>query len=220
MKSKFSCLYLPIYLSILYIYIYTNINRNIIYIYTHLIFPFCQKLRAAGTHGRSWLFPEGNRGYNFVRFGNRLASRVVLLMYYSLSLLCRFLLEQPQGSRAPAHPRLDCFFKEQNIFTLGIWGGAYATNRSTTTPKRHWLWSNDEQLLSELGLAAGHLTAADLSSMEGDPLVKRRKKEDGSTSWSGIKERLHESQCGPEFLARLCGFLLGAPQLLLDKGLP
>jgi hypothetical protein len=73
------------------------------------------------------------------------------------------------------------------------------------------LWSNDEQLLSELGLAAGHLTAADLSSMEGDPLVKRRKKEDGSTSWSGIKERLHESQCGPEFLARLCGFLLGAP---------
>lgn len=171
------------------------------------MFSILQKLRAAGTHGRSWLFPEGNRGYNFVRFGNRLASRVVLLMYYSLSLLCRFLLEQPQGSRAPAHPRLDSFLNQQNIFTLGIWGGAYATDRATTTPKRHWLWSNDEKLLSELGLAAGHLTAADLSSMEGDPLVKRRKKEDGSTSWSGIKERLHESQRGPKFLARL-SFLL------------
>ena len=60
-----------------------------------------------GTHQRSILFPLGNQGYSSVAFGNLICARAVLLLAIALSRGLRILLEQPQGSRAALHPRLD-----------------------------------------------------------------------------------------------------------------
>lgn len=135
--------------------------------------------------------------------GNRLASRVALLVYYSLSFLCRFLLEQPQGSSASDHPRLSHLFATQRVWTQGIWGGAYAWDKGEATPKRHTLWSNDLRLLRELQLAAGHMSRQELDQFQGDPLVKRVRRDDGTYAWTGIKDRLSKSQLGPQFFVRL-----------------
>lgn len=165
-------------------------------------------LRSAGTHQRSWVFPLGNAGYNFVSCGNKLAARVSLMIIYSLSFACRFLLEQPNGSMAPAHPRLEPLMSQHRIYKQGIWGGAWADDRSKTTPKRHILFSNDIRLLRELGIASAHLSKEELNNMCGEPLTKRSKKADGSTSWTGDKKRLQASQWGPKNLCLDLTFVL------------
>lgn len=157
-------------------------------------------LRSAGTHQRSWVFPLGNTGYQFVAQGNKLAARVSLMISYSLSRACRFLLEQPNGSMAPAHPRLEPLMREHKIWKQGIWGGAWADDKTKTTPKRHLLFSNDLRLLRELGIASARLSKEELNSMCGEPLTKRTKHADGSTSWTGDKEKLRASQWGPQLI--------------------
>ena len=47
-----------------------------------LLLPLTCAGRAAANHGRSPLFPEGNKGFQFVRTGNCLAARVALLLRY------------------------------------------------------------------------------------------------------------------------------------------
>lgn len=120
------------------------------------------------------------------------------MVIYSLSFACRFLLEQPQGSKAEAHPRLESIMQEHRIYKQGVWGGAWADDKSKTTPKRHILFSNDVQLLRELGLAGACLSKEALNKMCGEPLPKKIKKADGSTAWTGDKQRLSASQWGPE----------------------
>ena len=63
------------------------------------------RTRSRGTHGRDHLFPLGNTGYGFVKLGNLLASRCCLLIYVAVSRGCRFVLEQPDGTSFPFHPR-------------------------------------------------------------------------------------------------------------------
>ena len=149
-------------------------------------------LRSAGSHQRSILFPCGNEGYPFVSLGNLLASRVALLAYFSLALLCRFVLEQPGGSAAEIHPRLQQLFNGYRIFRTAIWGGNYA-NDNNCTPKRHWLYGNDRMFLQRLAVAAGYMSKERMHELTGD-LVKRVRKDDGTWSWSGRKDALQASQ--------------------------
>lgn len=93
-------------------------------------------LRSAGTHQRSVLFPLGNIGYSFVLQGNKLASRTCLLIMYSMSMLSRILLEQPQNSMLFQHPRVEALFRDYPIWRTEIWGGAYG-NPEECTAKRH-----------------------------------------------------------------------------------
>lgn len=182
-----------------------------------LLLPLCEIFRlgprSAATHERSWIFPLGNKGYRFVSLGNKLAARVSLMVIYSLSFAARFLLEQPQGSKAEVHPRLEELMTEHRIYKQGVWGGAWADDRSRTTPKRHILYSNDIQLLRELGLAGASLSKEDLNKMRGEPLAKKTKKADGSTAWTGDKQRLSASQWGPQLAcvfgwSNCCGMIV------------
>lgn len=93
-------------------------------------------LRSAGTHQRSVLFPLGNIGYSFVLQGNKLASRTCLLIMFSMSMLSRILLEQPQNSMLFQHPRVEALFRDYPIWRTEIWGGAYG-NPEECTAKRH-----------------------------------------------------------------------------------
>lgn len=151
------------------------------------------ELRSRGTHERSILFPEGNAKYGFVQAGNRLAARFTLVILYSLSMSCRFLLEQPGGSVVDLHPRLQYLMRIGCVFKTGIWGGSYATDKETATPKRHELYSNDQRLLRELSAAAGHLSKEELQSFGGQ-LVKRQKRDDGREAWTGLKGAMTDSQ--------------------------
>jgi len=148
------------------------------------------------------LFPLGNMGYDFVETGNRLAARCALMLYYSLSYGCRWLLEQPHGSTACHHPRLDEIFSNLPIFQTRIWGGAYAADTSAATPKRHVLYSNDANLLSRLSTAAGHLTGEELSALSGEKLVRKRKRDDGTETWTGNKDTMTKSQYGPQLFQK------------------
>lgn len=62
-------------------------------------------IRSRGTHGRDSLFPLGNTGYGFVKLGNLLAARCCLLILLAICRGLIFVLEQPDGSAFPFHPR-------------------------------------------------------------------------------------------------------------------
>lgn len=150
-------------------------------------------LRASASHQRSVMFPRGNAGLSFVQIGNLLGARTVCLIYYILSRCGRFLMEQPQGSFLPWLPCVDQLFRTVPCFSGAIWGGSYAESFVNASPKRHQLWSNDEQLLQELEVAAGHLSKETLS-LFGQTLVIKKQNLDGTSSFSGNKEQLKASQ--------------------------
>ena len=149
---------------------------------------------ACSTHQRDIISPRGREEYQFVADGNLMASRVSLLIYYSLARNCRWLLEQPQGSAAELYPRLQEIFSRYDIFKAGIWGGAYADAKDTATPKRHWLYSNDEMLLRRLSLAAGVLSKEELAEFGGEPTMKKSRKGEKDT-YTGVKANLEASGC-------------------------
>ena len=91
-------------------YLYTKIMQcpnliKIILSFSWIITQQLSRTRSRGTHGRDHLFPLGNTGYSFVKLGNLLASRCCLLIYVAVSRGCRFVLEQPDGTSFPFHPR-------------------------------------------------------------------------------------------------------------------
>ena len=141
-------------------------------------------LRAAGTHQRSWLFPLGNQGYAGIDKGNRLASRVFLLVVLILSKGGRFLMEQPANSYLAVHPRMQQLFEWFDIFFCQIWSGAYAEDKAQASSKPTFLWSNDEELLVRIQAVSGHLSRSALESF-GRTLVNKRQRTDGSSSFSG-----------------------------------
>ena len=144
-------------------------------------------LRSSGGHERGVLCPWGNGGLRWVADGNRLGSKVALMMYYSLACGCRVLLEQPNGSKACLHPRLETLLNSYPIFQTGIWGARYAQDTNCTA-KRHMLYCNDGTLLHRLNVAAGYMSTSEREGLTGEPLVKRTKKDDGKTTWSGVKK--------------------------------
>ena len=84
------------------------------------------------------------------------------------------------------------------VYWTGIWGGLFASDVANATPKRHWLWSNDETLLQRLSQAAGKMSGECRKNMQGEALVTKYQKKDGSAGFSG-SERMKSSQLGPKF---------------------
>lgn len=71
------------------------------------------------------------------------------------------------------------------VFVCTIWGGLYADSPENATPKRHVLYSNDEELLLRLQAAAGSATRDQLDALHGPSLVTKYERPDGSMSFSG-----------------------------------
>ena len=63
-------------------------------------------LRSSHTAGRD-IFNNflGNEGYDFVYTGNLLCSRLCLCLIVCFVRGCRWIVEQPEGSRLASHPR-------------------------------------------------------------------------------------------------------------------
>ncbi len=151
-------------------------------------------LRAKATHQRNIMNPLGRTEFPFVATGNKIASRVALLIWYSIGKCCRFLLEQPRGSAAELHPRLVELWCNFAIMKVGIWGGAYADSKADATPKRHWLYSNDEQLVRRLCLASGVLTKEELAQFGGSPTMKKERRGPyEKETYTGVKKNLEAS---------------------------
>ena len=179
--------------------------------------------RAAANHGRSLLFPEGNRGFQFVKTGNCLAARVGLLLRYIAAskgrpvsarariFFCvgRWLMEQPAGSALPHHPAVAKLFEDHKDsgacvswlmpihFACQVHScgiwGGAYGDAGRCTPKRHAMWSNDRELVKRLHIASGHLSREQLDLFGGPPLTKKYRKPDGTAGYSGTP-RLKQSQ--------------------------
>ena len=75
-------------------------------------------LRSRYTSGRSVFCPLGDESRKFVAEGNRLASRLILMLYVCVSQGCIFLLEQPEGSIFSSHPRWQEFLEIVQVIRL------------------------------------------------------------------------------------------------------
>ena len=71
----------------------------------HTLCKFCRPLRCRFTSGRTYLTPWGNTGYTFVRVGNMLSSRSVLLILLASICNLKWVLEQPRNSFLEDLPR-------------------------------------------------------------------------------------------------------------------
>lgn len=67
-------------------------------------------LRSRHTSGRTYLTPYGNKGYLFVRTGNTLTGRSVLIALIASWCGLRWVLEQPDGTFLPELPRYQWLF--------------------------------------------------------------------------------------------------------------
>ena len=166
--------------------------------------------RAAGTHQRSWIWPQGNRGFTSVAIGNELAWKTCLILIFASSRGLRWLLEQPEGSAAPIHPGFQWLFDTIQVGTVcglwtatlfqrcvqvwstGVWHGLYWW--FIGTPKRQRWFSNDSQMLQSLSAVAGKMQPGDRARFGGESLTKRYRKADGSIGWSGKTSVLKSSQ--------------------------
>lgn len=119
-----------------------------------------------------------------------------LVMIYSMVCGARFMLEQPQGSVLFLHPRISQVFQDYFVYKCGVWGGAFATDRSVARPKRHSLMSNDKTLLERMVVAAGQLSGEELAQFDGEPLTKKYRKADGSMGYCGNGPHMKASQSG------------------------
>ena len=76
------------------------------------LYVLVSSLRSSHTAGRDvfnfWL---GNEGYDFVRTGNLLCSRLCLCLLICFARGCRFIVEQPEGSSLGNHPRFQEILK-------------------------------------------------------------------------------------------------------------
>ena len=177
--------------------------------------------RSSHTSGRDVLNDYvGNCGYEFVRIGNLLASRLILLLILCSCRGCRWLVEQPEGSSLPNTQRFQQFLSMTKVswiyfifvcvsvascmlhlaivpsvfikvYSTSFWMGAF----NGKTPKRHRLWSNDCGLLQEIYEIGGHMSRAAMQSLPGQSLVKKYHDKNGKLRRVGIPARLKESQC-------------------------
>ena len=85
------------------------------------MFPLTTTLcpRSRFTSGRSVITPEGNTGYQFVREGNVLLGRVVLLVLVASSMGIRWLVEQPSNSILAELPRWRWLLNRVRVICLG-----------------------------------------------------------------------------------------------------
>ena len=77
-------------------------------------------IRCRYTSGRTHLTPLGNRGYLFVKIGNILSGRTVLLCLLATWCGLRWLVEQPDGSFLPELPRYQLLFGLMKVRSLSM----------------------------------------------------------------------------------------------------
>ena len=90
------------------------------------------------------------------------------------------------------------------VWKTAIWGGYFAASPETATPKRHWFYSPDFQLLDWMEKEAGHMSKPELAALSGDRLVKKRKTEEdvsglATKTWWEKASRLFA------FSTKICG---------------
>ena len=134
----------------------------------------------------------------------------MLLAALGMALGLRVLIEQPAQSTLEVHPSFEwlstmfeagkvsrvellsccpCFLE---VYKGSIWHGLYYYYQST--PKRQWLWSNDQELLSRIVACAGTMPPGTMRNFQGESLTKRHKGPDGKVTWSGNGKVLTASQ--------------------------
>ena len=79
--------------------------------------PVCSSMTSvnSGTARRSLSQPLGRTSYKSVKYSNKMANRVVLLLWLIQALGLVFILEQPQGSWLQSMPRFKEFVKHHRL---------------------------------------------------------------------------------------------------------
>ena len=70
----------------------------------------------------------------------------------------------------------------------------YMAKYNGPTPKRHWIWSNDESLVNGIIMDAGRMTREEMQRCSGKPLVRKYVDKQGKKRHAGNKEALRASQ--------------------------
>lgn len=92
-----------------------------------------------GTHNRAPFSPLGLECFQFVRDGNCLTSRVVLIILAITAMGGSWMLEQPNSSQVHWHPRIRLLWRLlPQVFEARWWACMYGA----PTAKRHVGWSN------------------------------------------------------------------------------
>ena len=93
-----------------------------------------------GTTGRTFKLPLGDTTCEFVRAGNSMVSRLVLIMYILMAKGIFFVIEQPRGSLMERHPRFKRMMSTYGIHRVYISMGDYGASSQKPT----WLYSAHE----------------------------------------------------------------------------
>ena len=93
--------------------------------------------RSSGTTKRSRTSPLGDSSVEAVSQGNRMASRVVLLILLCAARGINWVLEQPQGSVLEAHPSMQYLFRVVRTFQKSVRMGDFGADSQKST----WLYS-------------------------------------------------------------------------------
>ena len=145
-------------------------------------------VRSCHTAGRD-IFNDymGNQGYEFVALGNLFMSRLALAIWICFARGIRWVVEQPEGSSLPSHPRFQAILEigvallasiNHEVCMLvisfcALWcnhmcclfgspkvfsGSFWMGAFGGATAKRHRLWSNCKELLGEVVKQGQHST--------------------------------------------------------------
>ena len=146
------------------------------------------------------MVPYGDTNLEYVRVGNCLASRSVLLAGLMQMLGGCWFIEQPASSRLIWYPRFEWLSHSAWSTTWQI--GWWARHFKALTPKRHRAWSNS----MEIGvLNRGVLTKKQRDSCPvktTDRRVKLDATGKSNTTWSGNKN-LKKTQPRPQLACKL-----------------
>ncbi|CAL1145385.1 unnamed protein product [Cladocopium goreaui] len=184
---------------------------------TVVLAPDCRSLSKMCRHtsGRSYLTPMGNRGYVFVRVGNTLSGRTVIVALLAAWCGLRFIIEQPDGSFLEHLPHYQWLFSVLKVYAGTMYMGVFGSG----SPKRHRLFSNCKYYLDTICDRAGYMSRAE-QSLCSNKLVKKYIDKSGKVRCSGTKPALKESAHYPaafgDFLASIALELRGVTWLNLS----
>lgn len=141
------------------------------------------------TSGRCCLIPYGYEGLDFVTLGNILGCRTILMCVVASFMGLRWLLEQPSESNLEDLPEFQFLLTIVQVFSGRFYMGIFGAN----TPKRHVLYSNDEELLNQILAKAGYMSREAQQQCPGATTIKYVDKR-GVKRCTGIKQALRDSQ--------------------------
>ena len=176
-------------------------------------------LRSRHTSGRTPLHPMGSIGYQFVRNGNLLSSRVLLLLMICQWRGLRWMVEQPSQSLLPMMPRWQTCWAQHKagsdgssnyrpgllklfavvisswkthpqVYVGSFWMGLFGG----PSPKPHRIWSNSEEIILTIEAAAGKMQPGQRKSFARDQLAVHFRDKNGVLRHSGKPKALRASQ--------------------------